>query len=29
MEENAARMGPFANALIHRYSGPISVIDLR
>jgi len=28
IEENAGRMGPFAKALIERYSGPVSVIDL-
>jgi len=29
IEDNAARMGPFPKALIQRYSGPVSVIDLR
>jgi hypothetical protein len=29
IEENAYRMGPFAKALIERYSGPVSVMDLR
>jgi hypothetical protein len=28
IEENHARMGPFAKALIERYSGPVSVIEL-
>jgi hypothetical protein len=28
IEENAYRMGPFAKAIIQRYSGPVSVIDI-
>ena len=28
MEENAYRHGPFAKALIERYSGPVSVLDI-
>ena len=28
MEENAYRQGPFAIALIERYSGPVSVLDI-
>jgi hypothetical protein len=28
MEENASRQGPFAIALIERYSGPVSVLDV-
>jgi hypothetical protein len=28
IEENAARMGPFAKALIERYSRPVSVIEV-
>lgn len=28
LEENAAHMGPFAKAIIQRYSGPVSVIDV-
>jgi hypothetical protein len=28
IEENADRLGPFVNALIERYSGPVSVVEL-